>query len=176
MAKRAVADESSYNPLDATLARSVIQGAAMVTTGSIPPEGHANAAAMGQFRQSPKRELDEKNMGLNVRTQFGNGPNPTRSRSLSREKRVLLFPDEERQVERLVDRIGEELGTSLKLSHLLRACMTVLCHVEQEILHHAVEFRPLPRPANGDAVALAQFEQTLATVLSKAFRDAPVLR
>ena len=49
---------------------------------------------------------------------------------LSREKRVLLSADEERQIERLVDRLGEDLGTSLKLSHLLRACMTLLCHAD----------------------------------------------
>jgi hypothetical protein len=89
---------------------------------------------------------------------------------------VLLTPDEERQVERLVDRIGEQLGTSLKLSHLLRACMAVLCHAEPELLRLSAELRSLPRPANGDAVALAQFEQALAKLLSKSLRDAPAIR
>ena len=75
-----------------------------------------------------------------------------------------------------MDRIGEQLGTSLKLSHLLRACMAVLCHAEEELLRHSSELHSLPRPENGDAVALAQFEQALAKLLSKSLRDAPAIR
>jgi hypothetical protein len=67
------------------------------------------------------------------------------------------MPDEERAIERLVDRMAEHVGASLKLSHVLRACMAVMCHAEEEILRHASRTR-LIRPANGDAVALAQFE------------------
>ena len=95
---------------------------------------------------------------------------------LGREKRVLLSPDEEREIERLVDRIGEDLGTSLKLSHLLRACMALLCHAEGELHNATATFGPIMRPANGDAIALAQFEFDLAKLLSKALRDAPPLR
>jgi hypothetical protein len=97
-------------------------------------------------------------------------------KTLSREKRVLVSMEEERQVERLVDRIGENLGTSLKLSHLLRASMSLLCHAEGEIVNAALALGPFVRPANGDAIALAQFEFDLAKLLSKALRDAPPLR
>ena len=75
-----------------------------------------------------------------------------------------------------VDRLGEDLGTSLKLSHLLRACMTLLCHAEGELHNTAATLAPLIRPANGDAIALAQFEYDLAKLLSKALRDAPPVR
>jgi hypothetical protein len=95
---------------------------------------------------------------------------------MSREKRVLLTSDEEREIERLVDRIGEDLGTSLKLSHVLRACMTVLCQAEGELHNAAMIVGPLIRPANGDAIALAQFEYDLAKLLSKALRDARPIR
>ncbi len=94
----------------------------------------------------------------------------------NREKRVLLSDEEDRQIERLVDRIGENLGTSLKLSHLLRACMTLLCHAEEELHSTAEQLGPFVRPSNGDPIALAQFEFDLVKLLSKALRDAPPVR
>ena len=65
-----------------------------------------------------------------------------------REKRVLLSGDEERQIERLVDRIGEDFGTFLKLGHLLRACMTLLCQVEEELHSTETTLGPLSRTRN----------------------------
>jgi hypothetical protein len=96
-------------------------------------------------------------------------------RGFTRTKRVLLTPEEERDIERLVDRVAERIGASLKLSHVLRACMSLLCHAEAEITRHATA-HPTARPANGDTIALAQFEQAIARVLSLALRDAPVMR
>ena len=54
--------------------------------------------------------------------------------------------------------------------------MTLLLHAEGEITKRARLTGPLHRPPNGDAVALARFEQQLAKILSAAFRDAPPLR
>src|SRR5262249_16417391 len=45
-----------------------------------------------------------------------------------------------------------------KLSHMLRAYMTLLLHAEGEITKRARLTGPLHRPPNGDAVALARFE------------------
>lgn len=96
---------------------------------------------------------------------------------LSREKRVLLTLSEEREIERCVDRIAEGFGgTPVKLSHIIRACLTVMRHSENEIIHRAQEVGQLTRPPNGDNMALAEFEHELAKVLSQAFRDAPSLR
>jgi hypothetical protein len=95
---------------------------------------------------------------------------------LAREKRVLLTFSEEREIERLVARVAEELATPVKFSHLLRAYMTLLLHAENEITKRARQAVPLHRPPNGDPVALARFEHRLAQILSAAFRDAPPLR
>jgi hypothetical protein len=54
--------------------------------------------------------------------------------------------------------------------------MALLCHAEQELHSAAAAFGPLIRPANGDAIALAQFEFDLTRLLSKALRDAVPLR
>ncbi len=156
MAKRAGAAETPYSPVDSALARSVILGGG----GRLLPE----------VMPSP---LQETSIGKNL---GHSSVSTNRARSLSREKRVLLTPEEERQIERLVDHVGEQLGTSLKLSHLLRACVAVVCHAEQELLKRAAEAGPLARPANGDAVALADFEQTIARIISRALRDAPAFR
>jgi DNA repair ATPase RecN len=101
------------------------------------------------------------------------GPQPDK---LNREKRVLLTQAEEREIERLVSRLAEELATPVKLSHLLRACVTLLRHTEEQIADHARQTGSLTRPSNGDPAALAEFEFRLAQILSAAFRDAARLR
>jgi hypothetical protein len=176
MAKRAPADDAPYNPLDVGLAHSVVKGAGMTQEVGKVAAGVSGEGGIETPPYVTQGALNGKIVGL------PRGRNPAVvsetaiARSLNREKRVLLTPEEERHIERLVDRIGEQLGASLKLSHLLRTCMTVLCHAENEILRHASNLCPLPRPANGDAVALAQFEQALARLLSVALRDAPPIR
>ena len=86
----------------------------------------------------------------------GHDSSPTSTaEKLSREKRVLLTLAEEREIERLVARVAEELATPVKLSHMLRAYMTLLLHAEGEITKRARLTGPLHRPPNGDAVALA---------------------
>jgi len=176
MAKRAPTTETPYSPLDADLARSVMEG--------VPPGEEAQAAdptAIAKASEKPKKpKLPRSETDKLVELPIARNPaavaTPKIQKRLIREKSVLLSGDEERQIERLVDRIGEDLGTSLKLSHLLRACMALLCHAESELHSTAATFGPLIRPANGDAVALAQFEFNLAKLLSKALRDAPPLR
>jgi hypothetical protein len=176
MAKRAPVTETPYSPLDADLARSVMEG--------VPPGDEVQTSAgvtVAKLAENPRRPKSQR-ADTDKLVELPTARNPAAvaaakvQKRLSREKRVLLSADEERQIERLVDRIGEDLGTSLKLSHLLRACMTLLCHAEGELHSTATTLGPLIRPANGDAVALAQFEFNLAKLLSKALRDAPPVR
>jgi hypothetical protein len=174
MAKRAPAEESVYNPLDENLAQSVIQGTGSSQVASSPAgEGIDRGDTQNRFHASRPAQnraiVQIPGRDKTMQPQTG-------TRSFAREKRVLLTAEEEREVERLVDRMGEQLGASLKLSHMLRASLAVLCHAEQELLRRAAESEPLVRPSNGDAVALAQFEQALARLLSLALRDAPPVR
>jgi hypothetical protein len=176
MAKRAPATETPYSPLDADLARSVMEGAP--SGGEVQSADHTAAAKATEKARKPKPSHGDAEKLVELPTSR-NPSTHTASKVLKRlcrEKRVLLSCEEEREIERLVDRIGEDLGTSLKLSHLLRACMTLLCHAEGELHSAAATLGVLIRPANGDAVALAQFEFNLAKLLSKALRDAPPMR
>lgn len=172
MAKRAPENETAFNPLDGALIQAVIKGSGTVReTQSAERAGqtrdHVNtsgqASPIGQVRHWAE-------MG---RTGVAPESEPER---LSREKRVLLTQGEERQLERLAGRFAEALGTSTKLSHLLRAATSVLIHAEAELIKHAQAFGPLVRPANGDAPALARFEEDISRIVSEALRNAPPLR
>jgi hypothetical protein len=174
MAKRAPVNDTPYSPLDATLARSVMDG---VASGTEEKElSDAIEAKPPEKSRKPKLSRAGNSNVLEHPGSSVPADLPKLKKRLNREKRVLLSAEEEREIERLVDRIGENLATSLKLSHLLRACMILLCHAEGELHAAATAHGPLIRPANGEAIALAQFEFNLAKVLSKALRDVPPIR
>jgi hypothetical protein len=176
MAKRAPAGEATYNPLDGSLAQSVIKPSGIAQEGgNAVPVGSGNQANENA-RRGPYPPFDSRLIPLPDRPKPVPNADANRWRGFSRAKRVLITPEEERHIERLVDRLAEQVGASLKLSHVLRACMAVLCHAEAEIMRQANAMSPLVRPANGDAVALAQFEQGVAKLLSLALREAPPLR
>jgi hypothetical protein len=175
MGKRVAPDERPYRPVEEALVRSVLDPQEDTSIGEQPQ-------ANGLPQVSRPLETDAvagiPRQGILAGIQ-GNGhdSSPTSTaEKLSREKRVLLTLAEEREIERLVARVAEELATPVKLSHMLRAYMTLLLHAEGEITKRARLTGPLHRPPNGDAVALARFEHQLAKILSAAFRDAPPLR
>ena len=89
----------------------------------------------------------------------------------SREKRVLLTRSEERDIERLASRFAGELGTPVKLSHMLRASIFLMLHAEEELVERARKVT-LIRPGNGDAPQIAEFENGLTQVLANALREA----
>lgn len=175
MGKRVAPEERPYRPVQEALVRSVLNpdealyvAEPMSDNGSVqisrplaatditpPAPQERSAGALGTVDAASHALLPEK---------------------LSREKRVLLTLSEEREIERLVARIAEELATPVKLSHMLRAYMTLILHAESEITKRARLTGPLHRPPNGDPVALARFEHQLAKILSAAFRDALPLR
>jgi hypothetical protein len=89
---------------------------------------------------------------------------------LSREKRVLLTPSEERDLNTFLLELGAALGTQVQLSHLLRASIELLKHARGEILDEAQKTPGLHRPANVYRRAMATFERRLARLLLAAFR------
>jgi hypothetical protein len=89
---------------------------------------------------------------------------------LSREKRVLLTPSEERELNTFLLELGASLGTQVQLSHLLRAAIEIFKHARGEILDEAQKTPGLHRPANVYRMAMATFERRLARLLLAAFR------
>ncbi len=175
MGKRVAPEERPYRPVPEALVRSVLDpheapyvAEPMSDNGSLQISRPLTDTAIAPT--SPQ----ERSAGTQGTTAAAS--HALMTEKLSREKRVLLTLSEEREIERLVARIAEELATPVKLSHMLRAYMTLILHAEGEITKRARLTGPLHRPPNGDPVALARFEHQLAKILSVAFRDAPPLR
>ena len=178
MGKRAPADEKPFNPVEAALDRSVLandppppEPTSLVTSSHFPLSQEGSEEQTKDEGEQPESRPHPKllrRLQLHVPI-----PQPEK---LNREKRVLLTQAEEREIERLVSRVAAEVSTPVKLSHLLRACVTMLRHAEDQIADHARQAGSLMRPSNGDPAALAEFEYRLAKILSAAFRDAERLR
>jgi hypothetical protein len=94
---------------------------------------------------------------------------------LNREKRVLVTPSEERDLNAFLLELGAALGTQVQLSHLLRASIELLKHARGEILEEARKTPGLHRPANVYRIAMATFERRLARLILAAFRRSPPL-
>ena len=175
MGKRVPVDEKPFNPVEAALIRSVM------AEEPPPPEPivRITPPSIEDLHSAKENEVQEPNgnthQGLQ-RREITTSPQGLPDGKLNREKRVLLTQPEERELERLVNRLAGELSTPVKLSHLLRACVTLLRHAEDQIADQARQAGPLTRPSNGDPVALADFEHRLARILSAAFRDATRIR
>ena len=88
---------------------------------------------------------------------------------------MLLTESEEDTLERLVKDMGKRLGTPLKLSHVLRATISLLMHSQDELLKQSEKMGRLKRPPNNDPVALATFEHNLARILDRAIRGSRVM-
>lgn len=189
MAKRAPIDEKPYRPVDEALVRSVMGGGPPVGEGR--NDGNAAVAMLPEVSASmpaarvvmpamnaeaiPPRIVPE---GPRETTQVENRPAndvADYAERRDREKRVLLTRPEERDIERMVAKLATQLGTPMKLSHLLRASITMLLHSEDEIIERAKRVS-LTRPGNGNGPELAEFERGVALLLSAAFREARPLR
>jgi len=184
MAKRAPKGERPFNPLDEALVRSVISGSGRGAEAVGEGGGAAVAEAERPPRIAPSEASERKVVPMPEPRTEPKGKAESRPARADldyverrdREKRVLLTASEERDVERLVERMAGELGTRIKLSHVLRACYLMLMHAEDELLDRARKAPRLSRPGNGNAPEIAEFERAIAAILSGAFREAPPLR
>lgn len=189
MAKRAPANEKPFRALDKNLVQSVMSGAPATQQfeeavgGSQPFTAARQSVAVLEPPQAPgmpppepaRLEVVPSRAPAPRRVEVPPAPTQPTMERRDREKRVLLTRTEERDVERLVDRFAAELQTPVKLSHLLRATITMVLHAEEDLVQHARR-TTLIRPGNGNAPELAEFEFGLTQILAGAFRDARPLR
>src|SRR5918998_1208708 len=178
MAKRVPEGEKPYNPVEASLVRAVILGAGPEEVSEVGEKGEK--LHIGEAPKLPPTTLEPPvakvvnlprgKTSVQVPAQF------LARGSQAREKRVLLTHPEERELELLVNRVALELNTPVKLSHLLRACITLLRHSQNEIAERARQAPPLSRPPNGSPQELAEFEYRLAQILQTALRATPSLQ
>jgi hypothetical protein len=201
MAKKLPRNEQPYEPVKVALVESVIRPVAPpgvlehppVKPASVPhretpaaPIARPVEARQAAEAEKPHRvDVHERVEGAEHERELSSTPKlqltarqtiALDADRLVREKRCLLTRVEEIELEALVQRIAQELKTSVKFSHVLRAAMQVIRHAEDEIILAARAMGPVARPANSDATKLAEFELRLAALLSSALRRAPPLR
>lgn len=177
MAKRT--EEKPFRPLEASLVHEVMHGtsAAVANPEPVvqktielrqpsPPEPQPRPEAA--YTPQPTRPLPRP-----ARVRPAEAPLVER---MEREKRVLLTPSEERALERVVANIGAELGTSLKLSHVLRSSIRLIVAAEDELIQRARDTGRTVRPPNGDLAAIEDFEKVIASVLQGGIRSSRPVR
>lgn len=195
MAKRT--EEKPFRPLEASLVQEVMSGnAAPALQPTPPPQPEKTielrrpvetrpepqpAVEPGQGRPAPvaapvyRQEVPRPAPQPAPRRE----PRATQSQfveRMDREKRVLLTPSEDRALERVVSNLGAELGTSLKLSHVLRSCIRIVINAEDELIERARANGRTIRPPNGDLPAIEAFEKVVASVLQAGIRSARPIR
>jgi hypothetical protein len=176
MAKRT--EEKPFRPLEASLVHEVMHGTAAVAVEAPPVlpktiELRQPPPEAAPFRAEPVYMTPPRPQPKPARTRPVEAPLVER---MEREKRVLLTPSEERALERVVANIGAELGTSLKLSHVLRSAIRLVIAAEDELIQRARDNGRTIRPPNGDLAAIEAFEKVIATVLQGGIRSARPIR
>jgi len=183
MAKRRDPKQKKYNPLDdargrfpieVDLVRDVI-GEALPAGVQLPAP--AEQAAAMQVTPPPVLSILDRSPDIpDIRVA---DPVPEKRllvEKLTKYNKFLTTPREKLELERLTARLSGALGVSVKPSQLIRACLIHLLHAEHEIIRHAERQPTVRRPSNTEAVALAEFDQVIAEILSHAFRDAGPIR
>ena len=166
MAKRRDPKHKEYNPLDDA-------------RGRLPIEVDLVRDVIGEPAPAPplpQPTLSSTAVTAAAPVSVPAPPNRLQVEKLTKYNKFLTTPREKLELERLAARLSGALGVSAKPSQLIRACLIHLLHAEHEIVRHAERQPALRRPSNTEAVALAEFDQVIAEILSAAFRDAGPIR
>ena len=151
MAKRIPEEEREFNPIQATLIQAAV--------------GPARATSQAARPKEPLAVVD-KNVATATEEPVAAPIKPLR------QQRFLMSWEDEQAFGALTHELSEALGTPVKLSNVLRSCIMLIRHSEEEIVRNAGRAGPLTRPANNDQAAMAVFEHRIAQVLQVGFREA----
>jgi hypothetical protein len=188
MARRRDPGSKEYSPLDdakgrlpieADLVRDVIGDR---IAKPAPAQAPASAAAGLQAEQRPQLavvpppEPEVSTSGVPQGERAVSRNKPLVVEKLTKYNKFLTTPREKLELERLAAHVSGALGVSVKASQLIRACLIQLLHAEHDIIRRATQHPEPKRPSNTEAVALAEFDNLLAEILSQAFRDAGPLK
>jgi hypothetical protein len=187
MAKRREPGQKEYNPLDDArgrlpiddeLIRAVISDPPPAPTThhderphfTIVPGAPAPAPYPEEVRHNPIPPAHaEPHASLREEPPAGQG---SILEKLTAYNKFLTTHTEKFELDRFAARVSGALGASVKPSQLLRACLVLMLGAESEVIHRAEKQPRVKRPSNTEAAALVEFDQTLAEILSQAFRDA----
>ena len=151
MAKRAPEEEREFNPIQATLIQAAVGPARPTSQAAGPKELPA---------------VVDKDVATATEEPAATPIKPPR------QQRFLMSWEDEQTFGALTHELSEAVGTPVKLSNVLRSCVMLIRHSEEEIVRNAGRAGPLTRPANNDQVAMTMFEHRIAQILQVGFREA----
>ena len=89
-------------------------------------------------------------------------------------KKVLFTVAEQQENNRVVQQIGEAIGSdTLAWSHINRAMWVIIRRAQDKIEQRKKHTPKLIRPSNGNPIELAKFEDSLADYLLTIFKEVP---
>jgi hypothetical protein len=184
MAKRTPPGQEEYRPLNQQRVQSVLGHKAPVhepnpdseTVEALPPAPpERDEPAPGSAEQPENTPQLTVVSGGRKKTTRTSEPQkePVRAnrKELSREKRMLLSESEEQLFEELVSGISKHLRVKVKSSNVLRACLSLLLHVQGELLKQCARMQPPQRPRYDEPTSIAVFEEELARIFDSAIRN-----
>lgn len=164
MARRLPKEDKPYNPIEAALVQSVAAGKSAPPP---PPAPVPEQPKVIPFQTSAPMQVEES-------PRQPAAPEATEAKA-GREKRVILSWEEELAVNDILKGLSKDLRTPVKLSNLLRACVMLVRHGENELRRCGQQASALVRPANKDQAALAYFEHRLAKLLLQSLKNSRML-
>ena len=182
MARKHSPDHQRYQPVDEAFIRSVPFAVGPVSQPVQDQKSRATDIEIKPPVQSPPKvstppdssdDIDNNDELAEEPELRGISKTPER---LDKPLKFRLPRSERSDVMRVVSRLGEQVEASVEWSHVGRALVVLLRHAEGEIVKHARRNGPLVRPSNDQAIALAEFEQRIAQILLRAFREVSPLR
>jgi hypothetical protein len=87
------------------------------------------------------------------------------------EKRVMLSGSDSKLLDELVGGIKFELGVTVNASNVFRACLTLLDHVQDELLKQCRRVESPQRPRLDEPISIQVFEEHLARLFDTAVRN-----
>lgn len=184
MPKRIAPDERPYSPVQEALARDVLtrhRDRPDAAPGLAVVEGPTEREEEEAPIPGPQAEAAEVAKAPPAPVSFPSAPAPAaepqpaprtaKKRDLTREKRMLLTREEERELDRLIEEISDELGVRVKVSNVMRASVTLLFNVREELAKQCRRAQFSKRPRNSEPTEIANFEENLARLFDSAVRN-----
>ena len=181
MARKHSPDHQRYQPVDEAFIRSVpfaLGGPQSATQEReqqpvpvTPPQPAPVSPPPVKLLPTPRLEEPEEPVEDQQEPQVSITPE-----RLDKPLKFRLPRSERLDVMRIVSRLSDQVQTSVEWSHVGRALVVLLRHAESEIIKQARRNGPLTRPPNDQAIARAEFEQRIAQIVLRAFRDVSPLR
>jgi len=186
MAKRTPPEEQEYRPVSEHLARSVLAHRARPVPQSDEPSGADEAPGPEPTREVEPEAAPQDGKAQDAPTlkvlrpkkaKGARGGEPAKEpvrakrKEMTVEKRMMVSIDEDRLFEELVSGIRRELRVKANGSNVLRACVTLLFHVQDELLKQCRRMEPPQPPRKDDPTSIRVFEEHLARLFDSAIRN-----